>query len=298
MRIIDHDRKLRNFMNTKSEDRSDVLEKAIFKRQNKRLRNLLNNRKLEASKYEEIFGKIREVTGIQDIDKLVSRFIRTEDENFAQFNYINELDTEIETLQEEIKERKTDMKDMKQTGTLIDKRRKEIFGQLEKRYSEVFSNRKKIQEQWRRIKKLLDHLKPKVERLFKSVKCNRAAITDLLGNSAGITDENIMAYLGIIEQRTNELLQVQHGQKLKYGLDDLNKQQLTVEAINPVATTCIVPLSIKPPSIDDDGETDGPLADLDSRPLSFKEAQALVNKGIHCVRETPNESKKPVRSAV
>ena len=61
MRIIDHDRKLRNFMSTKTEDRSSILEQAIFKRQNKRMTNLLGNLKVEASKYEEIFSKIRKV---------------------------------------------------------------------------------------------------------------------------------------------------------------------------------------------------------------------------------------------
>lgn len=61
MRIIDHDRKLRIFMSTKTEDRSGILEQAIFKRQNKRMTNLLGSLKVEATKYEEIFSKIREV---------------------------------------------------------------------------------------------------------------------------------------------------------------------------------------------------------------------------------------------
>lgn len=61
MRIIDHDRKLRHFMSTKTEDRSSILEQAIYKRQNKRMTNLLGNLKVEASKYEEIFSKIRQV---------------------------------------------------------------------------------------------------------------------------------------------------------------------------------------------------------------------------------------------
>lgn len=62
MRVIDHDRKLRNFMSTKTEDRSGILEQAIYKRQNKRMTNLLGSLKVEASKYEEIFSKIREVS--------------------------------------------------------------------------------------------------------------------------------------------------------------------------------------------------------------------------------------------
>ena len=36
----------------------------------------------------------------QEIDKLVDRFIEVEDQNFSLFNYVNELNNEIEMLQE------------------------------------------------------------------------------------------------------------------------------------------------------------------------------------------------------
>jgi hypothetical protein len=58
-------------------------------------------------------------------------------------------------------------------------------------------------------------------------------------------------------------------------------------------------LSIKPPSIADDDDIGGPIIDLtDSRPVSFKEAKALVNKGVVCLREVTKDSKKQVRSTV
>jgi hypothetical protein len=37
--------------------------------------------------------------------------------------------------------------------------------------------------------------------------CDTPAVRDLLGED-GVTEANLMAYLGIIEQRTNEILQV------------------------------------------------------------------------------------------
>jgi hypothetical protein len=38
--------------------------------------------------------------------------------------------------------------------------------------------------------------------------CNTPAVRELLGDEGAVTEANVMAYLGIIEQRTNELLQV------------------------------------------------------------------------------------------
>lgn len=52
--------------------------------------------------YEEAFEKLKEATAIEDIDLLVSKFIEVEDKNFALFNYVNELNNDIEILQEQI----------------------------------------------------------------------------------------------------------------------------------------------------------------------------------------------------
>lgn len=48
-----------------------------------------------------------------------------------------------------------------------------------------------------------------IESLFNKINCDRSAIDDMLGASRNITDTNMIQYLGIIEQRTNELLAVQ-----------------------------------------------------------------------------------------
>ena len=59
---------------------------------------------LSLQSYEEAFQTIKEATGIEDIDLLVAKFIEVEDKNFALFNYVNELNNEIELLQEQINE--------------------------------------------------------------------------------------------------------------------------------------------------------------------------------------------------
>ncbi len=46
-----------------------------------------------------------------------------------------------------------------------------------------------------------------VSELFNNLGCETPAVRELLG-SDGVTDANLVAYLGILEQRANELLQV------------------------------------------------------------------------------------------
>jgi len=54
-----------------------------------------------------------------------------------------------------------------------------------------------------------------VESLFNKINCDRGAIDDMLGAQAGVSDQNMIQYLGIIEQRTNELLAVRDYQQSK-----------------------------------------------------------------------------------
>lgn len=58
--------------------------------------------------YETAFKKIKEATEIEDIDLLVNKFIEVEDKNFALFNYVNELNNDIEMIQEQINEVRCD----------------------------------------------------------------------------------------------------------------------------------------------------------------------------------------------
>ena len=54
--------------------------------------------------YEKAWDKIREMTGEEEVDLLVRRFIEVEDRNFALFNYVNEQNNEIELLKEQIQQ--------------------------------------------------------------------------------------------------------------------------------------------------------------------------------------------------
>ena len=38
------------------------------------------------------------LSGEKEVDKIISKFIKEEEENYALFNYVNELSHEIETL--------------------------------------------------------------------------------------------------------------------------------------------------------------------------------------------------------
>ena len=48
-----------------------------------------------------------------------------------------------------------------------------------------------------------------VKEIFSKINCDSTPITDMLGSAVGVTEMNMIQYLGLIEQRANELLATQ-----------------------------------------------------------------------------------------
>jgi hypothetical protein len=64
--------------------------------------NLSAEKKKEAAErmvatFEEILSQIKEFSGEDDIDRIAAQFVKQEEENFAVFNYVNELNNEVHT---------------------------------------------------------------------------------------------------------------------------------------------------------------------------------------------------------
>ena len=78
--------------------------------------------------YDEALQRIRAITGDADLDNIIAKFHENEEENFALFKYINELNTEIENHSESIKELERDI--FKIQETCADKR-KELQNQIQ-----------------------------------------------------------------------------------------------------------------------------------------------------------------------
>lgn len=60
---------------------------------------------------DEAFQILKETSGIQDVEEIMNTFIKSEEQNYSLYNYVNiltqtsdNLDTEIKNLQEELAE--------------------------------------------------------------------------------------------------------------------------------------------------------------------------------------------------
>lgn len=65
------------------------------------------------------------------------------------------------------------------------------------------------------INKTLDQLKSGVLHLFGAIDCDPSSIKDMLGSEKGVTNKNIMKYMGIIEGKTMDYLQKHEYNEMK-----------------------------------------------------------------------------------
>lgn len=131
MRIIDHDAKLKAFMNVKSQERSEFEEEEAAKRRAGAEDKAEKTAEETMETYQTAFENIKQVTGEEDIYLLVKKFIETEDKNFALFNYVNELNNELEMVQEQINEIQKNIELFKEQGVQHQAERQNILRGLE-----------------------------------------------------------------------------------------------------------------------------------------------------------------------
>jgi hypothetical protein len=250
------------------------------------------------AEFEDVFNQIKEITGITDNNELVSNFIETEDKNFALFNLVNELNNNVEMLRERIEEvDEATIKYKKEVETTA-VQRKNVLVNLEHKLTEESERAASMSERRNETDEEVSKLKEKIGEAFSELQCDASFFSRKLGEK-GVDESNLMQFLGIIEQRANELLQKQalinHRATLKWeeeatkliqqnalsadpkpDFDPANELPAKPEApkgllgAGPTVTTIGM---ISAPSLNDDDDDDD---DLDARPLTMDELRARV----------------------
>uniref|UniRef100_A0AAX7VLC8 ODAD1 central coiled coil region domain-containing protein n=1 Tax=Astatotilapia calliptera TaxID=8154 RepID=A0AAX7VLC8_ASTCA len=223
-RVIAHESTLKTFMIVKCSDAGRQDDEYILYRTPKfkdESQSRMDSGEESLDALEEAFERIRIATGEENLDQLVTRYIQVEDRNFALFNFVNEQTNEAEALKEEISKIKQDMEQFRVKGLQQERQHQSLLQDIDEQLEGVLSQRKANENRASIISEILDKTKTGVNNIFTKVECDRSAIEDMLGSSSGITENNIMSYLSLVEQKTNELLTVQAFLSTKYPFSSI-----------------------------------------------------------------------------
>jgi len=226
--------------------------------------------------YEEAFARIMDATNIHSIDELVDTFINAEDKNFTLFNFVNELTSEIEKLEEQIQDIKAEVEKYRGQDMNSDHQRKKILKDLEEKLGRTETKAEQYDAKFAHSTKILGSLKDGIHSIFSNIGCNMSGVSEVLG-TGGVTEGNIMTYLGLIEQRANEMLNT-HNQVLKQRDGEDARGQTAVAG--PQSAAGATHINILPPTTGDEYEEAEEDSDDEEeiRPLTRDELRARAQK--------------------
>ncbi|GAB1292107.1 Outer dynein arm-docking complex subunit 1 [Apodemus speciosus] len=228
LRQISHLEQLHRFLKLKNHDRQP--DPGVMQKEEQRAWEVSEGlRKTSQEKlvlrYEDTLNKLAQLTGESDPDLLVEKYLESpctppvEERNFAEFNFINEQNSELHHLHEEIKER-TQLRplSLQMQEALVsehasqDKQRAEREQQckvLQQDVDKVSSESEQLEVRFQVLRTQLEKLKTDIQLLFDKAKCDSSVIKDLLGVKTYMRDRDIRLFLSTIEKRLVQLLTVQ-----------------------------------------------------------------------------------------
>ena len=218
-------------------------EEEYAKKQSKKLAFGYSSEKVQClipqdklNEYQEAFKKIAESTKVKDIDELVKNFIEAEERNFSLSKFVEELTVESEDLDTKIADIKAEIEMYKNQGLGHDNERKKLQKELEEKIQENEREYQRNLVEYKNSLEKINNIKDSIEEIFDLVDNETSRKYKEMSKSMGITHDNIMTYLGMIEEMINEMIK-QYAYYLAQNLkanSDINPNDPTIVTLNNI----------------------------------------------------------------
>ncbi|KOC64933.1 Coiled-coil domain-containing protein 63 [Habropoda laboriosa] len=238
-RTMDNEMKLQEFLGVKGQYRetADLNAKRAAERKTR-----MEEKQEKLSSYKNILQMIKEFTGEHEIDKLTAHFRKQEEENFALFSYVNELNDELDDLQSRMVQLTAAIEEAQAVNEQSSQQQAETLEKLKKELEEQTTLADAAEESLAQCDDVLEKLLKGIDSLFKAIRCDNSPILQLLGDNEQITRSNVMLYLGIIEKRITQMFhkvywldRATKSQQLR--LDEEKRPRLRVPPVEYIAPT-------------------------------------------------------------
>lgn len=217
------------------------------KKQSKKLAWGYSNEKVQClipqdklNEYQEAFDKIADSTKVKDIDELVKNFIEAEERNFSLSKFVEELTKESEDLDNKITDIKSEIEMYKNQGLGHDNERKKLQKELEEKIQANEREYQKNLAEYQNSLEKINNIKESIEEIFDLVDNETSRKYKEMSKSMGVTHDNIMTYLGMVEEMINEMIKqyayyLAQNLKTTKGLDANDPTIVTLNNILMVA---------------------------------------------------------------
>ncbi|XP_044540311.1 outer dynein arm-docking complex subunit 1-like [Gracilinanus agilis] len=240
-------------------------------------------------KYQEVLDRLTELTGFSNPEDIFRKYLENEEKNFAEFNFINEQNSEMETLKEEIQEAQEALEKLslvqkeEETGL----KNQELQAMEEMKVS-LSNEAIEVDSKYQSLNNILGQLKSAIQSLFYKAKCDDTKLKELLGASH-MGDKIVQLLLSLIEQRVMDLLAAQAFHEFSES-STYNAQATALRLLGQSEE--MPPKKQVLPQPPTNVEDPLGLEQIDDRPLTLEEIKAQIMKSIRNKEQSKRGSEK------
>lgn len=166
-----------------------------------------NEYQLSAQKEEEIkkaFERIKKETGIneskdKESKELLNVFINLYQKNTIMSKFVKDLNEEVDELEKKIEEKKREIQMYSTKGATNDNKRREMKIDLTNKIQQEEKKKQILKAQYDKSIETINLIKEYLVKVFQAIEVDQETIQKL--ESAAITEENMVQFLGILEQK-------------------------------------------------------------------------------------------------
>ena len=177
---------------------------------------------------------------------------------------MNDINSEIERLEHSIADMRNQIEKYRGQGMSTDTQRKKALRDLGDKLVRTEKKADEYEARYQRAIRTISQLKNGIHSIFTRIGAASTSVEEMLGNQ-GVTESNMMQYLGIIEQRTSEILQAYAASQIGQP----NEQNLSLPSV--VAAESPSKLMVVAPSYEDMSSGEDSDSEEDERPLTRQE---------------------------
>ncbi|XP_074872123.1 outer dynein arm-docking complex subunit 1 [Carettochelys insculpta] len=290
-RVLDHDQRLRSFLAIKAQERTFTQEALEAKR--KRELEVAEGKRRDPQElllesYEAAVKQIQELTGEKDVDVLVEKFTAVEDQNFAQFNYVNEQNNELVRLGERIAQVRREIQAARAREEQEQREQQAQTRALEMQQEVASQEAQQLLSKEKAARKILEQLKEGIGSLFRKLDCKCSVLDEALGGSAVVRDGNIPMFLGLLEQRAHELLTMRSYLASKNYDLHYDPEETARLLLGQMAGFTPMAYPPRPPTAGEEYEA---VSEEEERPLTHSELKNRILWEVLSKEETPAPKK-------
>lgn len=201
-RVVEHDKNLCAFLQHRNKERLSLNRKKMEDSPLKDVKELEE----KVNMYRKIFEGVAEVVGTTDVNKMIEIYHKAEEENFAKFGLVNEINSEVEKLHaaikglhEEISDIQSVLQDLKEKGRRSEEDFKSVLERLNSDVADLEKDASMNSDTLQNMKSYIKKLYDKTQKYF-GPEHRYVESTD------GVANHNILEFIEVLELRVVGLL--------------------------------------------------------------------------------------------